>query len=232
MQEKPEESVGSEKPQEESGIFSRHKSADEIKAEEREKKARQKIERKAQQAADRRARKAAAGDENRTVLWVMLGILGAAVILAVVMLALQLKGDPKDPVGGDDQHFYDTAAQAEMSEEGIKGVITEAYYTRDKHLALVLNLSNGLPTKHYLTSLKVTVSNEDGGQIASGYTDQIKNDYYIEPNGYGTFTFYIRPEDIQIHDDDLDSLTYEITTTGRLEDPSVLSSTTGTASAE
>ena len=87
-----------------------------------------------------------------------------------------------------------------------------------------MKLSNGLNSNQYLTSISVSIQNEDGETVASGYTDKIDKNYYIEPMGYSTFTFYISPKYVSIHDDDLNSLTYQITTKGRVEDPSVLSS--------
>ena len=62
--------------------------------------------------------------------------------------------------------------------------------------------------------------------MASGYTETIPDDFLIEPNSTAYFVFYISPEYVQLPKDDLDSLTYEINTKGRVEDPSVLETRT------
>lgn len=167
------------------------------------------------------------------ILFIVLAALAGAGTLAyqngiLTMVFHPMAANPK--LG----HFYSTDSP-EMSTEGIKGVITEAYYTNDKRLALILTLSNGLSTRQYLTSIDVTVKNEDGKIIASGSTDTAKEDFSIKPLGTGTFTFYISPKYVQIPNDDLGQLSYVITTTGKVEDVSVLTTaaptTAGTTTA-
>ena len=119
--------------------------------------------------------------------------------------------------------------QPEMSEEGIKAVIQQAYFTKDNHLAVVLLLSNGLNTRHHLTYLNVRIKNEDGETVAAGATDKIPDSFYIEPLSTAPFTFYISPEYIELPNDDLDQLMYEIDTQGVVDDPSVLSSSTASS---
>ena len=121
-------------------------------------------------------------------------------------------------------YFTRLEDEPEMSEEGIKGVVREAYYTKDGHMAVVLQLSNGLNTNHYLTFIEVELYNADGELIASGKTDQIPEDFYIQPMSTAPFTFYISPEYVELPDDDLQQLTYEINTRGQLEDPDVQNS--------
>lgn len=155
------------------------------------------------------------------------GLLLAAGIVVLIVVGVNAgwfgDGKSKAPQSG---YFTRPDDEPEMSEEGIKGVIREAYFTKDKHLAVKLLLSNGLPSRHYLTSLEVKIRNEDGELVASGYTETIPDDFLIEPNSTAYFVFYISPEYVQLPKDDLDSLTYEINTKGRVEDPSVLETRT------
>lgn len=58
-------------------------------------------------------------------------------------------------------------------------------------MAVLLLLSNGLPTRHYLTSLEVKIRNEEGQTVASGYTETIPDDFLLEPNSTAYFLFYI-----------------------------------------
>lgn len=212
----------------EHSVLAPHVSDDELK----EQKAQEKAAIRTRKQAQRQAIKKELQERNPTLKFLVILVI----ILVVGGVALGIIGSTGvldaflDPKGVNDKlgHFY-SSDSPELSEEGIKGVITEAYYTNDGHLAVVLQLSNGLNTNHHMTSLSVSVSNEDGKVVATGYTDKIKDSYYIEPMGYNTFTFYISPKYVKITDDDLDQLTYEIKTTGSVEDESVLKTTTTTA---
>lgn len=205
----------------ESSIFSKSKSSAEIKAEE---KARREEAKKAAKQARHvsKAEKKAMPKEKNTVLWVTVGIFAVIVVLVGVMLLVQtlsnMKANAKQP-HPDSAHYYNTEELPEMSEEGIKGTITEVYYTNDGHLAVHLKFSNAYPTPQKLTSLEVKLSNEAGDVIATGYTDNIASDYEIPAEGYNTFIFYISPEYVKIKDDSLSVLSYEINTTGELVDP-------------
>lgn len=209
----------------EDGVLGRSISSVELREREKQRKEQEKAERK---------RRRKAGDiprEKNPTLWVMVGILAAVIAAVGVMLAIDFATSGKEMAADSAEFIADDTALPEMSAEGIKGIITRAYYTNDKHLAVVLKLSNAYNTKHYLTSLEVKVSNGDGELIASGYTKTIE-DFAIDPESYGTFTFYISPEFVKIPDDSLESLTYEITTGGRLEDENATAKTDAVSSEE
>ena len=59
----------------------------------------------------------------------------------------------------------------------------------------------------------MTLKNEDDEVIAVAATDQIDKSFYVPAGGYGDMTFYISAEYLKITEDDLDSLTDEISTT-------------------
>ncbi len=121
-------------------------------------------------------------------------------------------GEPQAMKDGSG-HFQRQGAMPELSEEGVKCVISEAYYTNDGGLTLKLKLSNGADANRRLLTLDVTLKNEDDEVIAVAATDQIDKSFYVPAGGYGDMTFYISAEYLKITDDDLDSLTYEISTT-------------------
>ena len=161
------------------------------------------------------------------MLWMVIICVAVTAILCGVLIPVGLMsgGKERDPKSG---YFTRPEDVPEMSQEGIKGVVREAYYTKDGHLAVVLLLSNGLNTNHRMTYLHVSLTNENGTLIAEGSTDKINKDFVIRPLSTAQFTFYITPADIRISDDDLDSLTYQIDTQGTVEDPSVLHASTTT----
>lgn len=217
-------------PEEEnsSSIFSTPKSRQEIKE---EAKAQQKAEKEARKQAlkehkARRAKHAAESDpDRRTMIWTLVIILGVIVVAIALILVSQLRGNGKDEAD-DSGHFYDTATYPEMSTDGIKGAITEAYYTKDGSLCVKLRFSNGVDAEHYVTSLEVKVSNEDEEIIATGYTKNIPDDYYVPAEDYSTFTFYITKEFVKITDDDLDQISYEITVHGEVDSDALAAATT------
>lgn len=161
-------------------------------------------------------------------LWTCIGLLIFVVLGVAGILLYQWFNRPDTSKQQREglSYFSNEAAEPEMSEEGIKGVIRAAYYTNDGSLAVKLKLSNGLNTRHTLTSLEVRLTNEQEELIASGYTRTFETPFVLEPMGTGIFTFYIAPEHVKITDDDLDQLTYTIDTTGQVEDASVLPTTT------
>ena len=161
-------------------------------------------------------------------LWTCIGLLIFVVLGVAGILLYQWFNRPDTSKQQREglSYFSNEAAEPEMSEEGIKGVIRAAYYTNDGSLAVKLKLSNGLNTRHTLTSLEVRLTNEQEELIASGYTRTFETPFVLEPMGTGIFTFYLAPEHVKNTDDDLDQLTYTIDTTGQVEDASVLPTTT------
>lgn len=192
------------------------KSKEQLRKEAEEAKIRAKEQRRLEKQTARETRKSMPKGDN-TVTWVMVGILGVIVLCVAVFLVLQLRGGRRD-MAADSGHFQNLDELPELSEEGLKGVVLEAYYTNDKSLCVVLKFANAYNTNQYLDSLEVKLRNEAGETIATGYSDNIE-DFYVPPEDYATFTFYILEEYVQIHDDPLTTLTYDITTTGTLEDP-------------
>ena len=102
-----------------------------------------------------------------------------------------------------------------MSEEGIKGAVTKAYYTNGGHLCVEMVLGNGLDKPQHLESILVEIHNGDSKKlIASGYTDKVAETYTVPAGGTNVYTLYIAPEHVVIADDTLEKITYTITTSG------------------
>lgn len=151
------------------------------------------------------------------------GLVAVALALSGILIWVGVGGTGDGKARAADSPLFNRPDdQPEMSEEGIKAVIRQAYFTKDNHLAVVLLLSNGLDTRHRLTYLNVRIKNENGEIVAAGATDKIPETFYIEPMSTAPFTFYISPEYIELPEDDLDQLMYEIDTRGEVDDPSVL----------
>lgn len=202
---------------EEPEIFGRSKTADEIKAERRAEKAAQKAAARVQRAA---AREAARNQPKavRKDMVVIACILAGVVLLCGIMLAVQFaqeKEQEKFERNESMSYIVDSSATPELSEEGIKGAVTQAYYTNGGYLCVEMVLSNGLDKPQHLESILVEISNGDTEEkIASGYTDKIAETYTIPAGGTNNYTLYIAPEHVVITDDTLEKITYTITTSG------------------
>ena len=141
-------------------------------------------------------------------------ILAGALLAALAVLAGCAAADPRAMKEGSG-HFQRQDALPELSEEGIKCAITEAYYTNDGGLFLKLKLSNGTEADRRLLTLVVTLKNERDEGFAVAPTAQIDGAFYGPAGGYGDMSFFISSEYLSKTDDDLDSLTYEIRTTSQ-----------------
>ena len=216
--------------EESSSIFSTPKSRQEIREEVKAQKKAQKEAVKAEMKNRHKEKKAAAAadpDGRRGLIITLSVILGVVVLAIALMLFFQLRGSGKDEASGSG-HFYDTSTYPELSAEGIKGSITEAYYTKNGSLCVKLRFSNGVDAEHFVTALEVKVHNEDEELIASGYTANIPEDYSVPAMDYNTFTFYISEQFVKIPDDDLSEISYEITVHGEVDSDALAAATTTT----
>lgn len=191
------------------GILGPGMSSAEYKAQEKARRKADKAQRRDQRRRDKELRRLQPKEKN-PVLWVMVGVLGLVVIFVVLALVIGLRPDPKEMAKNSGYFASDDAP--EMSAEGVKGVISEAYFTNDKHLCLLLTFGNGMETDQELLSLEVKLENEDGKVIATGYTNDIPDNYTVKAGETNTFLFYISPKYVKLPTDDLNTLTYEITT--------------------
>lgn len=101
----------------------------------------------------------------------------------------------------------------EISPDGVKGAVTQAYYTNDGHMAIRLSLSNGMGAAQQMRSIEIKVANGDGVPIAAGYAEAVEDGVVLPPDEFTPFLLYIAPDQIQITDDPLTTLSFEITVT-------------------
>lgn len=214
-----EEQVGIES-EDEMDIFGRSKTCDEIKAEE---KARRAAEIAALREARRLAKEAKKSEpkEKRGDLLVMGIILLVVIIGAGVMLGLNIANSNKELSYEMSEetpgYFYDGEATPELKDDGITAAVNEAYYTNGGHLCVCMTLGNGAGKDMRLDTLEVKISNGNTEElIASGYTADVDDAYIVPANGTNTYTFYIKPEHVKIADDTLKTISYEISAAGTL----------------
>ena len=145
------------------------------------------------------------------------GVLLAALIGAVALTGcsatyLPPMDDGQGPRNGATV-FQQPDAVPEISPDGVKGAVTQAYYTNDGHMAIRLSLSNGMGAAQQMRSIEIKVANGDGVPIAAGYAEAVEDGVVLPPDEFTPFLLYIAPDQIQITDDPLTTLSFEITVT-------------------
>ena len=145
------------------------------------------------------------------------GVLLAAMIGAVALTGcsatyLPPMDDGKGPRNGATV-FQQPDAVPEISPDGVKSAVTQAYYTNDGHMAIRLSLSNGMGAAQQMRSIEIKVANGDGVPIAAGYAEAVEDGVVLPPDEFTPFLLYIAPDQIQITDDPLTTLSFEITVT-------------------
>lgn len=170
-----------------------------------------KQEKKQQRELQRELHREAA-PENRSGL-IILGVLVGLVLLVLLIGIIYMALNPQDMKARDETkgEYIDTTAEAELSADGIKGAVTQVYYSLDGSLAVFLDLGNGMETAQHPVSIYVQLENEDGAVIGAGRSDNIPADFAVEAGEREAFLLYIAPEHVQIAEDDLDQIGYEIT---------------------
>lgn len=118
------------------------------------------------------------------------------------------KKDPKEGM----TYFQAEETEPEKSETEITSLITEAYYTNDGSLAVHLCFANGMSEAKHLVSVEVKIRNGDEETVAAGYSDAIADDYVIPADGTNELVLYISPEYVEIADDSLYTISYDVTT--------------------
>lgn len=199
-------------------IFGEHKTKEQIKAEE---KARKAAERKALVEAAKARREAAntptgTKSRRRDVVTVA-AVVTVLVALCVAMLGFQIYQEEKNNRFTRDEdnaaYYLDETAEPEMSEEGIMGAVNEIYYTKGGHIAVRMTLSNGTDQHLRLVDIEVKLEEQDGTLIAGGYA-QVESEVVILTNYTTDYTFYISPEHIKNPVDAFTNINCTITATG------------------
>ena len=151
-------------------------------------------------------------------------IVICAVIFAVMVAGLVAVGfamgkragvgtSTRAPADPDRTAFVNNAAMPELSGDGVKGMLKEAYFTMSGDLALTFRLSNGTAFDHSLLTMDVTVFNDKGENVAEQTFEKFKPEVVVPAHGYDEAYVIVDKENVLLPDDSLNSLgsTLEIT---------------------
>ncbi len=115
-----------------------------------------------------------------------------------------VKVEKADPAPG--RTYFKSNIEPELSAEGVKGRLKEAYYTVDGGLAVTLRLSNGMSTEQELVKLGIRIFNGDDETVAQQTIDKFKPACKIRAGGYSDYYFEIDKSYVSLSEDSLKEL--------------------------
>ena len=198
---------------EELEIFGEHKSREQIKAEE---KVRKEKERKAMREvakARREAAKQGGSDASRRDVIMVSVVLAVILLLGVLALAIQFIGVQESEAFDPDEErtvFVNDEAMPEEDEEGITAALTQAYFTKGGYLCVRLRLANGTEYDHQIDTVDIVLYNTNDTVASAkvvGATEADSDEPFVvssDANRY--YEFYIAPEHVFLKDDPLSEL--------------------------
>lgn len=188
--------------EEELEIFGEHKTREQVRAEE---KARKKAEREAlKQEMERRrkeAKESGVAPAKRKDIIVVSAVLAGIVLLCVLALGNSFWRAAKNQewkINEARGHYTNAAADPDMSGEGPKADVSEAYFTANHHLCVELMISNGTDRVMNIEAIDVAVYDYTDDTLIAGGKAALPEDLIVEVAGVQTYTFYIAPEHIHV----------------------------------
>lgn len=190
--------------EEELEIFGEHKTREQVRAEEKERK---KAEREALKQEVIRRRKEA--KESGTVSAKRKDVIAvSAVLVGIVLLCVLALGNSswkaaktqKWAIDEARGHYVNSAANPEMSGEGPKADVSEAYFTSNRHLCVKLLFSNGTDHMQKIEVIDVSVYDAATDTMIAGGKATLPDELIVPVAGVEDYTFYISPEHIHVDD--------------------------------
>lgn len=102
--------------------------------------------------------------------------------------------------------FLNESNIPELSSEGVKGLLKQAYYTVDGDLAVVLNLSNGTSSEQEVVRVNARVFNDKDETVAQQTVDRFDPKCVVPAMGHGEVYFVIDRSNVVLRNDPLSKL--------------------------
>ncbi len=102
--------------------------------------------------------------------------------------------------------FLNESNIPELSAEGVKGLLKQAYYTVDGDLAVVLNLSNGTSSEQEVVRINARVFNDKDETVAQQTVDNLEPACVVPAMGHGEVYFVIDRANVVLRNDPLSKL--------------------------
>lgn len=219
---KERKNVVNERPDsDEVELFGKHKTKAEIKADEKIRKAQERAALKEEMAA--RRKEARTGHPAAKEMLPVFIVCGIVVVLCALLLIIQfnraaeqtketeqvteVSGEERDESKG---YFKDVEVAPTLTDQGINAKLVEAYYTIDGRLCTRMILGNGTKEDMYLDSLEIKLNNGDGARIGGGVIMEKKGAVVVPAEGTVNYKCFISSEHLEITDDSLYTLDWNI----------------------
>ena len=182
-------------------LFGEHKSREQVLAEEKERK---KAEREALKKEMERRRKDVKEGKvptRRKDVLIVSAVLVGIVLLCVLALFNSFKENKKEEDSKINEargHFVNEAANPEMSGEGPKADVREAYFTKDGRMCVELLISNGTDKVLAVNAMDVSAFDYVSEERIGGGRAVLDEPLIIELAGVTKYTFYIAPEHLAV----------------------------------
>ncbi len=189
---------------EELDIFGEHKTREQVRAEEKERRI---AERKAlqEEIAHRRkeAKESGTVPAKRKDVIAVTAVLVGIVLLCLLALASSFFRSEKSRQWEIDEsrgYILKDTAYPEMSAEGPKADVYEIYFTKNNHLCVNLYIGNGTDKPVRIDALDVAVYDNANGELIAGGKATLEEDVTVLVSDTAFYTFYISPEHIHVDD--------------------------------
>ena len=206
-------------------LFGKHKTKAEIKADEKARKAAERAALKEEMAIRRKA--AMTGHPAVKEMLPVFIVCGIVVALCALLLVIQfnrmeetaegteqveeVNGEARDESKG---YFKDVEVAPTLTDQGINAKLVEAYYTLDGRLCVRMILGNGTKEDMYLDSLEIKLKNGDGAYIGGGIVTEKKGKVVVPADGTVNYKCFISAEHLEIKDDSLYTLDWNVKCNG------------------
>ena len=135
-------------------------------------------------------------------------VLLAGVVFAGIWMGQRVGINTSSKADPDESRtmFLNEKNIPELSAEGVKGLLKEAYFTKSGDLAVTLNLSNGTASEQEVVRIACTIFNEKNETVARQTITKFKPAVKVPAGGYGEAYFVIDEENVILPDDPLSQL--------------------------
>lgn len=167
------------------------------------------------QASRREARaviKDQLGGNSRTMTIILLTLIGLIVVGGIIVLWKQI-GNGGWAAKEGMTYYLDNGEMPEIGEpgSGISAAINEAYYTDNGGMYVLLNFGNSELSTQHPVKINLSITNSAGNIITKTVSTDIPSKYFVVSGGYKDFKLYIPKKYVQIADDPLNEINYDVT---------------------
>ena len=184
---------------EELDIFGEHKTREQVRAEEKERRSKEREMLKQEILRRRQEAKENPLPTRRKDIIVVSAVVLGIVLLCVLALFNAFRQDTKNrewQINEARGHYVDEAAYPTMSGDGPAPALKEAYFTNNGHLYLNLLVSNGTSEVLSIESLDVRVYDFATNELIAGGKTELDESFIVNLAAVEPYDFYIAPEHI------------------------------------